>query len=82
MEPEDLELPRARCWPEPITSEQYIRFTPEKLELISGYLIEGPEESEAREQLLALLLTNVGLETAVTLADREDWLEAIERSFR
>ena len=78
---EEKELPKARPWPEPLTLEQYQRYTPEKLELIEGYLIDGPESTEAREQLLALLLTNVGLEAAVQLAYREDWLEAIERSF-
>ena len=77
---DEKELPKARPWPEPITLEQYQRYTPEKLELVEGYLIDGPDATEVREKLLALLLTNVGLETAVTLAYKEDWREAIERS--
>ena len=81
MSDADVELPRARPWSEPITIEQYIRFTPEKLELVSGYLIDGPEASNAREELLALLLANVGLVTAVTLAAREEWIEALESSY-
>ena len=51
---EDGELPHARPWPEPITMLQYERYTPEKLELVEGYLIDGPEATEARERLLAL----------------------------
>ena len=74
------ERPHPRPWPEPITAEQYQQYIPEKLELVDGYLIDGPDSTEARDKLLALLLTNVGLEAAVMLADKEDWREAIERS--
>lgn len=77
----DSQLPRAYPWPEPITAEQYQAFTPEKLELVSGYLIDGPASNQSRLELLALLLTNCGLEEVVTLADPEHWREAMERSY-
>lgn len=81
MTNEPTELPRPCPWPEPITAEQYQAFTPEKLELVSGYLLDGPESKERRLQLLALLLTNCGLEEAVQLAWPEHWREALERSY-
>ena len=62
---------------QPITLEQYLELTPEKLELIEGYLIDGPEHSEERTNLLALLLRNVGLQAAVRLAPAGAWEEAI-----
>ena len=81
MENPDTRLPQPRRWPEPITLEQYIAFTPEKLELVSGYLIDGPESPEERIALLALLLRNCGLEAAAMLSSVEDWREAGERAF-
>ncbi len=79
--PDAPDLPVPRWWPAPITLEQYRAFTPEKLELVRGYLIAGAETTEARLHLLALLLANCGLEQAVTLASPEDWREALERSY-
>ncbi len=79
--PDAPELPVPRWWPAPITLEQYLAFTPEKLELSKGYLVSGDDAPEARLRLLALLLTNCGLEEAVTLAGRDDWREALERSY-
>ncbi len=79
--PDAADLPTPRWWPEPITLEQYRAFTPEKLELDRGYLISGPDTPEPRLDLLALLLTNCGLEQAVQLAGKDDWREALERSF-
>lgn len=80
-EEEKTGLPRACRWARPITKEQYEKFTPEKLELVSGYLIDGPGSDRARLELLALLLTNCGLEAAVTLASPEQWRDAMERSY-
>lgn len=74
-----IRLPRPCWWPEPITAEQYEAFTPEKLELVSGYLIDGPDSAEERNHLLALLLRNCGLDRAVRLADPVLWKEALER---
>ena len=65
----------------PITMEQYESFTPEKLELIEGYLIDGPGYPEQRRDLLALLLTNEGLIEAVRLAPEERWREAIAQVY-
>ncbi len=77
---EEARLPEARPWPEPITAEQYLAFTPEKLELVGGYLIGGPEETDGRLHLLALLLRNCGLEAAMSLAHKDDWREAADRA--
>jgi hypothetical protein len=76
----EAQLPRAYWWPRPITAEEYVAFTPEKLELVGGYLIDDAESKQARLELLALLLTNCGLEDAVTLADKDHWREAMDRS--
>ena len=78
--PDTPDLPNPRWWPDPITLEQYAAFTPKKLELIDGYLLGGPDDPEARLHLLALLLTNRGLEEAVNLASPDDWREALDRS--
>jgi hypothetical protein len=74
-----VELPRPCPWPEPITLDQFIAFTPEKLELASGYLIDE-DAHEQRVHLLALLLTNCGLEAAIHLAHRDHWQEALDRA--
>lgn len=79
MTNKEAALPRPCWWPEPITGDQYEAFTPEKLELEGGYLIGGPEAAEQRENLLALLLRNCGLDRAVRLADRILWKEALDR---
>ncbi len=79
--PDAPDLPRPRWWPAPITTEQHLAFTPQKLELIDGYLLGGLETSEARLHLLALLLTNCGLQDAVCLASPEDWREALDHSY-
>lgn len=67
--------------PAPVTHDQWYALTPEKLELVYGFLINGPEKSLAREKLLSLLLTNVGLVRAVQLAPAERWREALERAY-
>lgn len=66
--------------PQPITFDQYIELTPERLELISGYLIDPPDELDGRLKLLALLLTNVGLKKALQLAPRQVWEKALQES--
>ncbi|HUG40143.1 MAG TPA: hypothetical protein VMM12_06650 [Longimicrobiales bacterium] len=76
---EDVRLPEPRPWPEPITLEEYSAFAPEKLDLVDGYLIDGPEEPERRIQLLALLLRNCGLEAAMFLSHKDDCREAVDR---
>jgi hypothetical protein len=81
MENDRVEFPEPFCAPAPITLEQYCAYTPEKLELVRGYLIAGPESPEGRIDLLAVLLRNCGLEVAVRLADPAEWREALERQF-
>ncbi len=79
--PDAPDLPFPRPWPEPITLEQYVAFAPNQLEVVQGYLFDGPESPEARVDLLALLLTNCGLAAAVRLASPEDWREALDRTY-
>ncbi len=67
--------------PKPINVEQYLELTPEKLELIEGYLISGPQYPEERRDLLLLLLVNEGLEGAVRLAPLDLWREALRRVY-
>lgn len=65
----------------PVTLAEYRAFTPEKLELLSGYLIAPPEEPEERRRLLRLLLVNVGLVETLRLAPEARWREALDRAF-
>lgn len=67
--------------PQAITFNEYEAFTPEKLELIAGYLIDGPNDHEQRRDLLLLLLANEGLVEAVRLAPEARWREAIRRVY-
>lgn len=76
-----LELPQPTLEPRPISFEQYQAFTPEKLELFSGYLIAPPDSPEERRQLLALLLVNLGLSETVELAPAGRWREALDRVY-
>lgn len=74
-------LPVPDLGPRPITMDEYMAHTPEKLELWSGYLIHPPEDPDARRALLALLLTNLGLVDVVRLAPRRRWIEALAQAF-
>jgi hypothetical protein len=77
----NAELPEPYWWPRPITPEQYLAFTPAKLDLVSGYLIADEDSNRERLELLALLLTNCGLDEAVKLASPEHWRNALEHSY-
>lgn len=81
--PEDsgVRLPRPRPWSEPITEEEVRAFAPEGLDLVDGYLLGGPDDGERRFHLLALLLRNVGLSLALSLACRDDVRESAEHRF-
>ena len=68
-------LPRA------ITLQEYQSHTPEKLELIGGYLINSAANHEERRALLGLLLVNVGLLEAVKLAPAKLWREALQQVY-
>ena len=76
-----VKLPRPRPWSEPITEEQLQAFAPAGLELVDGYLLGGPYDGERRWNLLALLLTNIGLSLALSMAWRDDVREAVEHRF-
>ena len=77
-----IDPPRPDLEPRPITLEQYLALTPEKLELIEGYLIDGPAYVEQRRNLLRLLLVNEGLLQAVQLASPERWQAALRQVYR
>ena len=81
MDDEQRQLPDPGLDPRPITLDEYHAFTPEKLELLSGYLIAPPDWPNERRQLLALLLVNMGLVEAVKLAPEARWREALERAY-
>jgi hypothetical protein len=76
-----VRLPRPRPWSEPITEEQRLAFAPEGMELVDGYLLGGALDGERRFNLLALLLTNIGLSLALSLAFPDDVREAVEHRF-
>jgi hypothetical protein len=76
-----IDPPRPDLEPRPITLEQYLALTPEKLELIEGYLIDGPAYAEQRRNLLRLLLVNEGLLQAVRLAPPERWQAALRQVY-
>lgn len=74
-------LPIPDLEPRAIGLEQYHAHTPEKFELLEGYLFDTAEYPEVRRQLLGLLLVNVGLLDAVRLAPEERWREALQRVY-
>ncbi len=76
----NAQLPEAGLEPRPITFAQYHALMPEKLELLSGYLIAPADSADERRRLLALLLVNVGLLEAVKLAPEARWCEALDRA--
>ena len=59
----------------------YHEYTPEKFELLGGYLFLPAEYPEPRVKLLRLLLVNVGLVEAVPLAPVERWREALKHVY-
>jgi hypothetical protein len=67
--------------PKPISMDEYYAFTPEKIELLEGFLLYGPEDHEGRRDLLQLLLKNEGLQESVRLAPLELWQEALRRAY-
>ncbi len=62
--------------PQRINVDQYQMCSAEKLELLDGYLCEGPR---ARLELLRLLMVNVGLAEAVRLAPVDRWKETLKQ---
>ena len=74
-------LPEPGVAPASITLEQYQQFTPQKFELVSGYLFDGPIRHQERINLLALLMTNEGLTRVLLLAPEEKWRAAMKQLF-
>lgn len=74
-------LPIPDLEPRAIGLEEYHAHTPEKFELLEGYLFDTAEYPDVRRQLLGLLLVNVGLLDAVRLAPEERWREALQRVY-
>ncbi|UCC84247.1 MAG: hypothetical protein JSW46_04775 [Gemmatimonadota bacterium] len=72
-----IDLPIPELEPRPISLDEYRKFTPEKLELLRGYLIAPADEPEERRRLLVLLLVNLGLVEAVKLVPEASWHEAL-----
>lgn len=71
-------VPEPYPWGRPITLEEYEAFVPDRLDLVEGYLIDGPGAPERRLALLALLVANCGLEAAIFAAHRDYLREAVE----
>jgi len=71
------ELPVPELEAKPITSDDYWNCTPEKLELVSGFLVSKPEDNYWRDRLLSLLLKNQGLLKVVRMAPNELWEQAL-----
>ena len=80
--PETTEgLPKPDLERRPITLEEYHACTVEHLELLDGYLCDGPPPSQRRRELLQLLMANAGLLEAVRLAPQELWRDALRRVY-
>ncbi len=77
--PNQLPIPDLEA--RPIDVEEFRAYTPEKFELLDGYLFDTGQHTEARRRLLRLLLVNVGLLEAVRLAPQERWREALQRVY-
>lgn len=71
------ELPVPELEPQPITLDDYMNCTPEKLELVSGFLVSKPEDNYWRDHLLSLLLKNQGLLKVVRMAPKDLWEQAL-----
>lgn len=74
-------LPIADLDSQPISVEEFRAHTPEKFELVEGYLFDAREHAESRRHLLSLLLVNVGLVHVVRLAPEERWREALRLAY-
>lgn len=75
------DLPVPDLEPHRLTLDEYHTCTVEHLELLDGYLCDGPPPSERRRELLHLLLLNVGLLEVVRLAPEERWREAMRQIY-
>lgn len=72
-------LPQPQLEPTGITFDQYVEFTPEKLELSNGYLGYGRQDQTGFH---LAVLTNMGLLAAVRNTEVLLWVEALDRHLR
>lgn len=72
-------LPQPQLEKAGITFEQYLEFTPEKLELSNGYLGYGGQDQLGFH---LAVLTNMGLLSAIRHTGLSLWLEALDRRVR
>lgn len=68
-------LPQPKLEPQPISSEQYLTYTPEKLELSGGFYGYGGQEMTG---FYLAVLSNMGLQAAIRHVSLSDWLQALE----
>lgn len=69
-------LPQPHLEPAGITFDQYVEFTPEKLELSNGYLGYGGQDQTGFH---LAVLTNMGLLAAIQNTEILLWIEALDR---
>ncbi|MBO1072931.1 MAG: hypothetical protein HEQ13_27930 [Dolichospermum sp. DEX189] len=72
-------LPQPQLEPKGITFEQYIEFTPQKLELSNGYMGYGGQDNLGFH---LSVLTNMGLLKAAQHTNLALWIEALDCVFR
>lgn len=81
MSANPVDLPEPKVMPAPITEMQFLQFAPQKTELVSGYLYDGPINHQERINMLALLMTNEGLARVLLLAPEAQWRAALKQIF-
>ena len=70
-----LPFPEPQSDPSPITFDQYLEYTPEKLELWDGFYNYGGQDMTGFH---LAVLTNIGLHSAVSHVPITKWLAAIQ----
>jgi hypothetical protein len=72
-------FPQPQLQPAGITFDQYVEFTPEKLELSDGYLGYGGQNQLGFH---LAVLTNMGLLSAISHTNLSLWVEALDNYVR
>ncbi|MGB7443945.1 MAG: hypothetical protein WA919_23015 [Coleofasciculaceae cyanobacterium] len=72
-------LPQPQLEPTGITFDQYVEYTPEKLELSNGYLGYGGQDQTGFH---LAVLTNMGLLAAIQNTEVSRWVEALDCHLR
>jgi len=71
--------PQPQLEPTDITFDQYVEYTPEKLELRNGFLGYGGQDPTGFH---LAVLTNMGLLAAIRNTEVSLWIEALDRHLR